>query len=619
MIRLIEIVKKDLKEYYRESTTFKIVLFSPLIIITVFGLIFSSGVPSTINLPMKIAVCSMEENLPEGFIKNLKEEKWVQVEEIEEYKDCDKAVKDSVSAGLYKGGISIPEGFTANVINGNRSNLNIYIDNSLIGVEGILRGYLWRVIQKYSENFKEDPMTNLKNEFFNLSLQLKEIENSLSFSQPIKNFESDAEELNTNLQNIDTEEYNKNIETTNTKLENAKIQIDSTYNEIENFRKDIQLYIKELEDVKTDLINYDEMILETKNALETLYNNTCDTGFPLFPDVAEVCDQIYSSIQELEQIHQELQQRVQSIDKMINDLKQADNDLKEKQIMLLQMKKDLEDSQKSLEYASDDITYLDNMKVQTKDFFEQIDSYSENVKEEETKMKNEINTFNNNINELLIGASILPLNPIEIDVRNTFESMSFLDLVIPSLIALLAMFTPLFLASTTIISEKNSGTLKRNLLTPTSLSTFICGKIVSIILVGLAELIAILLIGVLAFNIYVPSFIPQLIAFIMLSLLSFSVIGMFIGIWSDSGMTAVLIAITLMIVLLFISGVLIPNELLPENVVIVGKYLPLSNIFSLLKSLFVYKITDWGALLYLLIISTLGTIACIISIKKQID
>jgi phage shock protein A len=516
MVKIIEIVKKDLKEYYRESTTFKIVLFSPIIIIAIFGLIFGRGIPSSINLPMKIAICSMEENLPKGFIQNLKQETWVQVEEIEGSKDCDEAVKNSISEGKYKGGISIPSGFTYDIINGNRSYVHVYIDNSLIGVEGILRGYLWRVIQKYSEGFKEDPIAGAKNELFNVSLRLKSIKESISYSQSLENFTSNAEDLNKDVQNIDTKSYSNDINSTSAKLENAKNQIDSTNNEIESFRGNIQGYIKELQDIKADLINYDNKTVQTKNSLEKIYNSTCNyEGFPPAPESIEACDQLSSAIQELEQTHQDLQQKIQKTDSMIHDLEESDAKLKDRQNMLLQMKKDVEDSQSSLERVNNDFSYLDNMKTKTKNFSDQLDSYAGNIKKEEVKMKSELGTFSDDINELLMGISILPLNPIDIDIRNTFEGRSFLDFVIPSLITLLAMFTPIFLASTTIIAEKNSGTLTRNLLTPVSLSNFICGKITSIILIGLAELSVILLIGVIAFNISVPNLVPQLIACIV--------------------------------------------------------------------------------------------------------
>ena len=130
MQRVLEIIRKDLKEYYRESMTFKLVILSPILIIAIFGLIFSEGVPSTINLPVSIAICSMDESLPSGFVQSLQGEKWVQVEEITG--DCERAVPGNITNGRFKGGVVIAPDFMENVVSGNESYMDIYVDNSLV-------------------------------------------------------------------------------------------------------------------------------------------------------------------------------------------------------------------------------------------------------------------------------------------------------------------------------------------------------------------------------------------------------------------------------------------------------------------------------------------------------
>ncbi len=618
MVKMLEIVKKDLKEYYRESMTFKIVLLSPILIIVVFGLIFSGGVPQTINLPVKIAVCSMDSNLPSGFIESLKQEKWVQVEDIKGYDNCDETVKQNIAAGIYKGGITVPEGFTASVISGNKSYLNVYVDNSLVGVESIIRGYLWKALKEYSQSFSQDPIASIKKEFFSASLRLKSISDSISLSQQIKDFKSNADTINSGMQSFDTQSYKKQIDSTSSNLNDAKGQIDLIYSDMKKFRTNIKSYIAELNSTRAELVKYDSETVQAKNALESLYNVTCTSKVPLFPDVMEACDQVSSSIAQLDQAHHDIQSKIAKIDSMMNELQQAYVELGNREASLTIMKADIESSQTSLSGVSGNMTFLDALKSKTKNFNEQIYSYSDDVKKNETAMKSELGNFSDSINEMLMGASVIPLNPIEVESKNTFDNMSFLDFIMPSLITLLAMFSALFLSCTTIIYERTSGTLTRNLLTPLSLSNFILGKVTSIVLVGFAELSTILLIGFFAFHIFIPLMIPQLIVCVIVSLFAFSAIGMFIGICSDSGITAVLISITFMIILLFISGITVPNELLPQEVVTVGGFLPLAKMFSLMKGLFVYNFVDLGALAYLAAVSVGGLLTCIFSIKKQI-
>jgi ABC-type uncharacterized transport system permease subunit len=93
---------------------------------------------------------------------------------------------------------------------------------------------------------------------------------------------------------------------------------------------------------------------------------------------------------------------------------------------------------------------------------------------------------------------------------------------------------------------------------------------------------------------------------------------MFVGLWSDSGITAVLISVTFLIIMLFISGMVIPNELLPRNVVNIASYFPVSNIMSLIKGMLVYNRIEYFAIAYLSLLSIAGLLACILSIKAQV-
>lgn len=618
MLNILQIIKKDLKGYYRESMTFKIVLFSPFLIIMVFGIIFSGGVPSTINLPVKIALCSLDENLPSGFIDSLQQEKWVRIEQLEGQSDCDKAVKDGISSGKYKGGIAIPEGFAAGVIVGNKTSMNVYVDNSLIGVEDVIKGYLWKVLQDYSQSFSDDPLSAVKAEFLDASLELKNISKSLSFSGPIESFRSDASAITSGLQGFDAATYQSQLQTTSTKIAGAQNQIDLTCSDIEDFRDDIQNYETELISIRAQLVDYDQQTVEARDLLQSLHESSCFSDVPMFTDMMDACDQIEDSIQELDQTHLELQQRIGEIDTLLIELNQADALLESRQNALLAMKNDIAFTQASISNLEDDISYLASIKEDADSLEIQVDSYSAQAEYEEKNVKSKMDGFSDKVNEMLMGMSSLPLSPIEVETRNTFENLSFLDFIMPSLITLLVMFTSLFISCTTIIAERDSGTLIRNLLTPVSLFSFIAGKIASVVLVGLAEISVIVAIGFLAFNIFVPGMVLELALFIVISMLAFSVIGMFIGIWSNSGITAVLISITIMIVLLFISGITVPNEMLPEAVVEIGGMFPLANVFSLIKGLFVYNTVNSGAFTYLVIVSIIFLVASIISIKLKI-
>ena len=615
MQRIFEIIRKDLKEYYRESMTFKLVILSPILIIAIFGLIFSEGVPSTINLPVSIAICSMDEGLPSGFVQSLQGEKWVQVEEISG--DCERSVPGNITNGRFKGGVVIAPDFMENVVSGNESYMDIYVDNSLVGVDSIIRGYLWKVLQEYSGTFVDDPLSVMKSEFYEASASMRSIGDSLSLSDPIEGLKSNVDDITSGLLGFDTDSYIKQVQEMKQQLASASSQVDGTQAEIHDARTNIADYREQIIVVRADLVEYDSQVVDARDALAGIYAISCDTGVPLFPDMAEACDDVENAIAELNAAHNDLQARINDIDEMNEELGETDAALAEKEQSLLETKNQINAAQSDLSEMEGGLNQLDEIRNDTEEFSSSIDTYQSDAMGEEAGARTKLYNFSDSINSLLLGMTTLPLSPVEVSVKNVFEDFSFLDFIIPSLITFLIMFSSLFLSSTTIIAERKSGTLTRNLLTPTSLASFMTGKIMSVIIVGVAEIGALLLIGNLAFGVALPGLLPQLAICIVLSMLAFVCIGMFIGIWSDSGTTAVMISITLMVMLLFVSGILVPNELLPMDVVNLGSALPLSNVLSSIKSLFVYNTLDVEAITYLAVLGIAGMVACILSIRRK--
>jgi len=622
MVKIFKIVKKDMQEFYRESNTFKIVTLSPIAIIIIFGFIFARGVPSSINLPMRIGLCALDESVPADFIESLTEESWVQIEEVEsenEQENCENAVKTEISRGYYKGGIVIPSNFMSDIRNGNQTNVRVYIDNSLVRVEWILRGYFWRAIQQYSEGLMEDPAELMDTQLSGISSEIGNMKDSISYSESIGGLKQKIDDLNADVQAIDTESYTESTSNMITELDDVDAEMDSTNTEITNIRGDISGYITDLEDTKTSLEYYDTRVLDAKEMLEEVHNSTCDFGgFPPPPDTIQMCSDLETTIDDLETTHQDIQDNIGLIDSMITDLEETDASLQTKQQTISEIKTDISSSKDELVTMNTEMVYLDNMKTNTQSFAEDFVAYSDDVTEEEAELKTKLGVFESNVNDVLLAASLATQNPINIDTMDMFEGRSFLDFMMPTLIGFLAMFISIFLSSTTIISEKKSGTLRRNLLTPLSLSSFITGKVLSIILIGLIEISVLVLVGALLYGIVFPTLLWQFVASVVLSLMSFIAIGLIIGIWSDSGSTAVLFSVTLMIVLIFVSGVVIPSELLPKIVSDINSVLPLSNIISLFKGLFVYNVIDMKAIVYLSVISAGGIILSVISIKRQV-
>lgn len=621
-MKIFQLIKKDFKEFYRESTTFKIVTLSPILIIFILGIVFSKGMPETINLPMKIGICSDGADIPNDLVGTLKAENWVDIEEVETDNSCEPVIKESVMNGNLKGGIVIPEGFLLNFEEGESSTVRIFVDNSLVGIDGIIRGYFWRVIQKYSEGFKDDPSGSIQSDLSNSREDLSEIRNSIKFSSGMSEINANVQKLNEDVQSIDVTSQKSDISSSRSQLQTISNQIDSTITEIQETRNDIQNYKTTLHEIRQDLVDYDQQIIDTKDTLETVYSAFCGSIDPMAPPPPpgeeDTCGDIEQAIDDLDDTHNDLQAKIALVDSTIADLEETDKDLAQKQSDLQKMKGDVDSSETKLVQMSASIDDMIQMQQDSQGFAEDFAEFEKEYSERQNEMSMALGSFDSNLAEAALKMSLSGINPIDIDMVDTFEGRTFLDFMMPILISFLAMFIPTFLASTTIIAEKSSGTLTRNMLTPISLATIIGGKMLSIIFVGFIEIMVVMIIGIAFYGITMSSLYVGFLLSVFLSLFAFTVIGMFIGLWSDSGITAVLISVTFLIVMMFISGMVVPNELLPRNVVTIGTYFPVSNVISLVKGMLVYNRIEYFAISYLSLLSVAGLLLCILSIKTKV-
>lgn len=147
--------------------------------------------------------------------------------------------------------------------------------------------------------------------------------------------------------------------------------------------------------------------------------------------------------------------------------------------------------------------------------------------------------------------------PITTDIHQVTMEKSYLELILPFLIALLLLFGGIFLGSSIIVSEKSSRAYFRNFILPINRGMFVFSTYLTAILTILLQ-VAVLFV-VLAFVIKVPLSWPL---FLMIFLLSsvFVLIGMVIGYASKTAETSVLITIVVILFILFFSNLVLPLE-----------------------------------------------------------
>jgi ABC-2 type transport system permease protein len=210
--------------------------------------------------------------------------------------------------------------------------------------------------------------------------------------------------------------------------------------------------------------------------------------------------------------------------------------------------------------------------------------------------------------------------PVDIVTPSIFQNQTFLNLLLPVIISSIIMLNALPLSSVSIIREKNKKTLIRNMVSPTSLKIFIMGKVISILLIVALQLVLFLTIGMLFFKVQLPlTLLPHIIVSLVLITLCFISIGMIIAVYSDSETSALITSTALVVPMLFLSGAVIPFEMMPGAIEYIGSALPLTHSIALMKSITIYQsFTSLKSVIYLLEVTVIAFIVSFVMIKKQV-
>jgi ABC-2 type transport system permease protein len=147
-----------------------------------------------------------------------------------------------------------------------------------------------------------------------------------------------------------------------------------------------------------------------------------------------------------------------------------------------------------------------------------------------------------------------------------------------SMIAAGVVATSFLNLSISVALDREDGTLKRLRGTPITASAYFLGKVVLVAVASLAEVVLLLAVGVYMFDVTLPTEAARWFTFawvFVLSIISCSLLGIAISSIAKSAQSASAVANVPYIALLFMSGVYIVGEALPEWMRTVGSFFPI--------------------------------------------
>lgn len=163
------------------------------------------------------------------------------------------------------------------------------------------------------------------------------------------------------------------------------------------------------------------------------------------------------------------------------------------------------------------------------------------------------------------------------------RSLGYIDFLVPGILGLTLMQLGLFSVSFGFVQLKRTGALRRLFATPTSPAYFLAAQVTSRLIIGMAQVLVLLGVG-LWFGLHLVGSIPLLLAISLLGSIIFLAIGFSIAGWAKNEDQAAPVANLVSLPMTFLSGVFFSRDAMPEFLRTVTDYLPLTYLNHALRS-----------------------------------
>ena len=188
----------------------------------------------------------------------------------------------------------------------------------------------------------------------------------------------------------------------------------------------------------------------------------------------------------------------------------------------------------------------------------------------------------------LRGSSALPTPPLEVRTQvwynPDFRSAYFM---IPGVIGMILSFITTILTATTIVRERERGTIEQLIVTPIRAWELIVGKLLPYVVLAFIETFEILIIGHLAFEVPVRGSLLLITLVSGLFLMSSLGIGLFASTVANTQKEAMLTVMMFNLPMLFLSGFFFPIQAMPKFLQLVSYAIPLRYYLVVIRALMI--------------------------------
>lgn len=606
-------IDKDAKQFFREGRTIILLFAVPIIVLLVLGGVF--GRTTTEISGTTLGLCDLDNSTASGlFLSGI-----INNTKVLDYSNesvCDSFVRKEVIEGRIPAAIVIPEGFQSGIEKGSSQNLTVYIDNSRTttspSIEAFMKAAVQDTGQKIGAQFITSVWTKLDDAGIQLQGLLKDVAQSRNESQRVK---ARLQETSDSLSSINFSIVNNELNAANFTIDKALASMESAESNLTLIESRFAGYGEELKQNEADLVDINNTL---GNA--SAYIATAKAGLncsdPLFVAYCFSLDSLNSSVGSAQS---SVEQRIEKVRVARADLVEANQTIQDFKRDITSARAGAGDAKNRIENMRQFIRDLETNRENSLATISEVEDSIDQIITKSYDLENIISKAILQIKEITARNPQSVVSPIILSSSKMFGERTFFDFLLPSLLPMILMFVSLFLSSTSLVREKNNGTLERIKLSRVNSLEFSAKKVISITVVLIPEAVLLTLIASViygAFSAVDAGTVFFVFETLALLILAFVAIGIVIAIYSESEATAFLASLVVGLPLLFLSGLVFPFEFMPTAIAVVGQASPLTQAVFSLQSVMLYKSAQAIGFGILLLYAIFFTIIAAVSMRR---
>jgi ABC-2 type transport system permease protein len=159
--------------------------------------------------------------------------------------------------------------------------------------------------------------------------------------------------------------------------------------------------------------------------------------------------------------------------------------------------------------------------------------------------------------------------------------------MIPGLIGVILQFIAVILTSTAIVRERERGTIEQLIITPIRSWELLLGKLLPDVLIAFFDLLEVMILGAVVFNMPINGSVPLLLALAGLFLVTTLGIGLLISTFAKTQFEAMLLAVFSALPMMFLSGFFFPIAAMPPFLQAISYLIPLRYFLIIVRAILI--------------------------------